>query len=325
MTPQAPHQRVAILAEIKVNSQFLVGSQKLVTEDRLGFSFPGDLPAKPLRGEDASFVRLDNPGILTTPYHYSAAWDWRSCFFSSLNAKSLPNGLESAMPKRRMEFAVGRLCVAKAIENLNACMPLAVGINPDGSPCWPQGIVGSITHTGGFVSAAVARSQDCLNLGIDSEKIMDAQTMRSAGEVTVTVEEHLLLKRLPLSRRQFIALIFSAKESIYKCVYPIIKRPFDFSAVTLYDIDCQNRTFRFRFMESSFSSTSSVPVWMSLNLRQNEVLAGFQRQLQCPIFEQLVFFWDTRARGTDFMPRTSVMALPDAARRHGRLLFARFG
>ena len=106
-------------------------------------------------------VPVENPKILATRGYFSAAWD-------------------GAAPQREEEFQMGRFCAEKALQRLDPALPTRVSKNEDGSPRWPDGIVGSITHTQGFVSAAVARLQDYLGLGLDSGSL-DCPTHAGRG------------------------------------------------------------------------------------------------------------------------------------------------
>jgi len=75
-----------------------------------------------------------------------------------------------AAPKRRRDFAMGRTCAHAALAQVTQDRgPLPKG--EDGAPCWPTGVVGSITHTNGYAAALVAREADFSGLGVDAERI----------------------------------------------------------------------------------------------------------------------------------------------------------
>lgn len=195
------------------------------------------------------FVTFPSPRILSTPYYFSVAWDG---FFDihQVHGITLPEKLSMATPKRRTEFLAGRYCAAKAIQAFDPLWTGQVGMNPDGAPSWPEGLVGSITHTQGLASAAVAPSNACFSVGIDSEKMANAHILQTAGEIVLTEEERRLSLRLPIPEDQFILLVFCAKESIYKCLYPLMKRSLELSRVILDGIHFQNRTFDFHLSGS---------------------------------------------------------------------------
>ena len=194
-------------------------------------------------------IPLEAPRLLTAPYFFSVAWDAPSDMDQIPDIGPLPERLSAATPTRIAEFTAGRFCAAKAIEAIRPHWTGRVGMNPDGSPLWPCGLVGSITHTQGFAAAVVAPSDTWQSVGIDSEKATDANALEAAGRIVINKGEHRLSARLPISEHQFILLIFSAKESIYKCLYPLLKRPHDFSKMVLEDIDFQKRTFQFHISD----------------------------------------------------------------------------
>lgn len=132
----------------------------------------------------------------------------------------LPKGPE----RRARELEIGRACAADALARLGAPR-VAVATNADGSPAWPAGTVGSLTHTRDFVVAAVAHGNDTRGLGIDAEETMCEEAIAGvAGEVTCDSERQLVAG-VP----ETFTAIFSAKESLFKCVYPLAGVYFDFA------------------------------------------------------------------------------------------------
>jgi 4'-phosphopantetheinyl transferase EntD len=122
--------------------------------------------------------------------------------------------VRSSSIKRRREFAVGRSCAHRALAQLG-WHAVAIGVRPDLSPEWPDGIVGSISHTEGYAAAAVARQQHCSNIGIDversghlSEDLWDTAFDSSEIAGILNCEDHL--------RQRFATILFSAKEAYYK-------------------------------------------------------------------------------------------------------------
>ncbi len=107
-----------------------------------------------------------------------------------------PEGVHaSAAPKRRAEFLAGRHAAKLALERLGQRAP--VGRNLDGTPAWPSGVTGSISHGGGIACAAVAPQRNYQSLGIDVERIL---LDRDGPEVAPTVarpDELLLLRTAP--------------------------------------------------------------------------------------------------------------------------------
>jgi 4'-phosphopantetheinyl transferase EntD len=139
--------------------------------------------------------------------------------------------LRNAMPKRRLEFTAGRLCVRKALMQLGIeNFPLLVGNNRE--PIWPAGIVGSISHTEGYCAVAVARKCPIETLGLDVELIR--RLSRDCLRQICTQSELVWVDSLLSDKRQEnVALLFSAKECLYKCQYPISRTWLDFQDVAI--------------------------------------------------------------------------------------------
>jgi len=125
-----------------------------------------------------------------------------------------------AVEKRRREFLAGRTCARRAIAALGA-PSAAILQGVDRVPIWPEGLVGSITHTDGWCAVAVARISDGFRaIGIDVEAAvpMDVALLR----IICGPEERALIEVQPVEHHGYLGkLVFSAKESAYKCQYAI--------------------------------------------------------------------------------------------------------
>ena len=116
-------------------------------------------------------------------------------------------------PKRVRDFAAGRACVRAALAQLSI-RGFAVRSGTDREPLWPPGITGSITHTGDFCGAVLARASDVLALGIDAES-RDAVHPRLWRQIATEQERHWL-ETLPAEEAMVMAtVLFSAKESFF--------------------------------------------------------------------------------------------------------------
>jgi 4'-phosphopantetheinyl transferase EntD len=121
---------------------------------------------------------------------------------------------------RRLEFLSGRRCARKALVALGR-EPSDIPVAVDRGPQWPEGIVGSITHTlgrgGGWASAAVGLVARVSALGIDME-YCDALDTR-ALDVVLTRSERSYLMNIPVAlRAREGGLIWCAKEAALKAV-----------------------------------------------------------------------------------------------------------
>ena len=168
-----------------------------------------------------------------------------------LSLIALAPGLEGAAPKRQMQFRAGRYCAMEAMGALNdSYAGRQIGRTATGAPLWPEGVIGSITHTDDFASAAVALTADAAAIGIDTERIMPESTARTIADTIASPVEVAHARAAGFSQAAALTLVFSAKESIFKCLHPMVARYFDFHSVRIVDVDGDNRTFAAQTVET---------------------------------------------------------------------------
>jgi 4'-phosphopantetheinyl transferase EntD len=137
--------------------------------------------------------------------------------------------IRRAVPKRRREFTAGRLCARKALAQLGIEeFPLLAG--EDRAPRWPTGIVGSISHTDGYCGVAVARVGDVVSVGFDAELAEPLSSELTSLVCTPSELAHASRLSAP-GWTGWTKLIFSAKESTYKCYYPLARTMLEFPDV----------------------------------------------------------------------------------------------
>jgi len=126
----------------------------------------------------------------------------------------------AASPKRRSEFLLGRTCARRALRQAGLeGWPLLIGRNRE--PLWPPGFVGSITHTEGYVAAAVASWPPHRSFGIDAER---RRPLPSGVAETVCTAAELDGCRFGPAGTDipWDAVLFSAKESVFKAWSPLV-------------------------------------------------------------------------------------------------------
>jgi 4'-phosphopantetheinyl transferase EntD len=155
--------------------------------------------------------------------------------------------LGRAVDKRRREFTTGRACAREALARLGV-PSTAVRSGPHGEPLWPSGVVGSITHCEGYRAAAVAPMRAVLTIGIDAER--DARLSDGVwAEVAHGTERDL---RDAMTSRvgaglHLDAVLFSAKEAVYKAWFPLAGRRLGFDDVDV-SLDLVNAEFSARLL-----------------------------------------------------------------------------
>jgi 4'-phosphopantetheinyl transferase EntD len=140
-----------------------------------------------------------------------------------------------AVPERVQEFAAGRQCARRAMaEFAIRDFPLLMGA--DRRPLWPDTLAGSITHTRGFCAAAVAERARLGTLGLDSE--VAGGVDENLWPAICLPQELAWLDTLPREARTAAAtLLFSAKEALYKCQYPLFAQRLDFHDIQIAPLD----------------------------------------------------------------------------------------
>jgi len=156
-----------------------------------------------------------------------------------------PDSIRKAVPKRKAEFLAGRFCAKKALENVMK-NPADVGIGDDRNPLWPDKVKGSISHCNTSAVAVVNNATDIGGIGIDIEHSISDTTIKNIRSQIVLQEEIKLFLHSSLTETTIFTIIFSVKESFFKAAYPIVKRYFDFDAVTVLRIDPATRKILFK-------------------------------------------------------------------------------
>jgi 4'-phosphopantetheinyl transferase EntD len=137
-----------------------------------------------------------------------------------------------AVPSRLGEFAAGRRA-AREVLAAYGLRHAPVLRDANGAPRWPAGIVGSISHSGGIAAAIGSRvSAIAASWGLDIEKHQSLE--ESSWDQILTARELAALTGLPANVRGWAALaVFCAKESVYKCQYPLTGTFLEFGDVEI--------------------------------------------------------------------------------------------
>lgn len=148
------------------------------------------------------------------------------------------DGTFPMIPRRRREYRHGRCCARLALAGLGY-PDCPVPLGTDRAPLWPEGVVGSISHCGDSAAAAVAHRVEVGGIGLDIE-----QTEELDQPLVSMICRSEELERLgPGDVRLLVAkLLFSAKESVFKCIFPLVQRFVDFQEVEV-QLDLDANTF----------------------------------------------------------------------------------
>ena len=135
--------------------------------------------------------------------------------------------LDRAVPKRRAEFAAGRRAARAALAALGHPAQ-AIPAGPGRAPVWPEGVAGSLTHDRDLALAAVVASGEDIGIDLTAAEALPGETRRAILPHDAEAGLDDLAARAA----------FSAKESLFKALYPCIETYFGFeAAIAAPDID----------------------------------------------------------------------------------------
>ncbi|MGY3621912.1 4'-phosphopantetheinyl transferase family protein [Bradyrhizobium sp. USDA 10063] len=176
----------------------------------------------------------------------------------------LPHHMRNCVPKRQHEFIIGRYCAYRAVRQIQPDFDwrMQIGRGPTGAPVWPDGIIGSITHTDGHIAAAAAHRDRVDAIGIDSERILSAEVAHEVSSLVVSTSELVrIASTTQLDPIKALTLCFSAKESLFKCLHPLIDQYFDYLDAEVVSVQVEARRFGIRLGRSL---SSYLPLGMVL-------------------------------------------------------------
>jgi 4'-phosphopantetheinyl transferase EntD len=139
---------------------------------------------------------------------------------------------EAVSQKRRSDFNVGRAAARRALEKVGFPVVTPVLRGEHREPLWPVGIVGSISHSSGVGVAAVAWQQDVPAIGVDIQLIEERYTDELIARFA-DPDEFDWVRSDPARRTERAVKLFSAKESVFKALYPLRKVWFAFDVAHL--------------------------------------------------------------------------------------------
>ena len=129
-----------------------------------------------------------------------------------------------AVPKRAREFAAGRLLARQLFGELGMSSERAIPVAEGRAPLWPAGVVGSISHCHDLCAVALASRARSTGIGIDVEA--NRLLGRELRDLCLRPDEFGLPQSLWM-------LLFSAKESVYKALFPTMRQFLDFQDVSI--------------------------------------------------------------------------------------------
>lgn len=153
-----------------------------------------------------------------------------------------PYNLSRSVQKRQAEFLAGRIAARQAFLKAglkSGKIPnISVGIHRE--PIWPEGFAGSITHNGTRAICVLSSNTKETLLGIDIESILPESTATEIAYQIHSDKELEVLVSGGIRPNVATTLIFSAKESLFKALYPTVRTYFGFECAKVSALDIEN-------------------------------------------------------------------------------------
>ncbi|EAM9431580.1 TPA_asm: 4'-phosphopantetheinyl transferase superfamily protein [Salmonella enterica] len=149
-----------------------------------------------------------------------------------------PCQLKMAVVKRKAEYLAARYA-AQRVLLAGGCDRIPT-TSSDRSPIWPPGWCGSLSHTHEYAVAVVSPSESNLTPGIDIE-VSSPDIMQKTAHIFACTDELDLFVTSDISYATALLVAFSAKESLFKALYPEVGRFFNFDVAKVCEIEPLNQ------------------------------------------------------------------------------------
>lgn len=177
---------------------------------------------------------------ISQSYDHARSLHIYKCFFTEDNFDvasfnhhniDLPPTLLKSHNTRKCHFFTGQYISKIALNDLKSDS-LTVQRHEDGYPLWPNRFSGSISHTKGLACCAI--SNTIKFVGVDVQiKIADSALLLIENRALSSDEQHHIASTNVFDQSTAVTLIFSAKEAIFKAIYPNVRIMFSFDTLKL--------------------------------------------------------------------------------------------
>ncbi|MEZ9069376.1 4'-phosphopantetheinyl transferase family protein [Vibrio atlanticus] len=164
---------------------------------------------------------------------------------------AIPESISKSVQNRQAEFIAGRYMAKLCLEALSV-VDFEIGIGPHREPLWPDKLTGAISHTSNRGIALVAERTSYQFVGIDTEDWLDAETVEQIWLDIHNEGELTLFREQGVSFDIATSIIFSAKESLFKAVFPYVGCYFGFEKARVISFN-QNEQSLVLVLDSSIS------------------------------------------------------------------------
>ncbi|WP_410211131.1 4'-phosphopantetheinyl transferase [Aquirhabdus sp.] len=159
-------------------------------------------------------------------------------------ARNLPDGLSTASPQRRASFLSGRLTAIHALQRFSCTeeqLKSVMGRTAQGLPIFPVEFIGSITHNilekSGLAIAVIARKKQYTSIAIDCETIFSIDQANDIATLITSTNELRLGERVAIRREEWLTMIYSLKETLFKLLFFKVNQFMPFEAAEVLSFD----------------------------------------------------------------------------------------
>ncbi|WON78411.1 4'-phosphopantetheinyl transferase [Serratia sp. UGAL515B_01] len=177
-----------------------------------------------------------------------SAEDYQDDFFA-LAGLDFPEHLASAVAKRRAEYLAGRFLARQVLASLGHPNFILLR-GEDRAPIWPNGIAGAISHNRDTALCAAQFDLGAACVGIDVETEIQPKRAEALWSGIVSDAECLWLRQQNQPFNLLLTLVFSAKESLFKALYPQVRCYFDFLDARIVSLNMQQCTFELELQKT---------------------------------------------------------------------------
>lgn len=181
----------------------------------------------------------------------------------------LPEVMKCSNHKRRAEYFIGRYLAKQCLAEMGV-QQFVLAADSNRCPQWPENLLGSISHSDDTAICVLARKRDYAAIGVDTENWVNADMAKDMCKMVMSPTEQQLGKTIVGDIRYFTH-IFSAKESIFKALYPQVGRYFNFSAAQLIATESSQNLLCFELTENL---NTTYTKGMQLQVRFNASESG---------------------------------------------------
>jgi 4'-phosphopantetheinyl transferase EntD len=137
--------------------------------------------------------------------------------------------IKFAAPQRQREFIWGRKLLRQLATQLS--IPVEeIKVDNNKAPVLPTALSASISYCGQYVIAVAAHTSEIVALGVDIERATPLMLRLRKSLFTRYEQQKCLEQQIAVDP---FKLLFSAKESLYKCYYNLTKKKLSFRDVSI--------------------------------------------------------------------------------------------